>query len=160
MEYPALQPIIRDVLPTGYHAAHADAAFNRAVRARRIASFRNMLRRCGIDSRLPVYDERSLGHGRLPLLPGRHEIPLHEIRATVEPNRAQQFDAEFRPTKKTRRRWERVWLAEHSGTVLPPIVVVPVEGGFALRDGHHRVSVARARGAIAIDAIVEGAATI
>ena len=37
---------------------------------------------------------------------------------------------------------------------LPPISVVPVGDRFAVRDGHHRVSVARARGAFAIDAIV------
>jgi hypothetical protein len=36
--------------------------------------------------------------------------------------------------------------------VLPPIAVVPVADGFAVRDGHHRVSVARARGALTIDA--------
>jgi hypothetical protein len=91
------------------------------------------------------------------MIPGRHEIPVDAIRATIEPNRAEQFDAEFRPAKTTRQRWERVWLAEDTGTVLPPIVVVPVDGGFALRDGHHRVSVARARGVVTIDAIVDGA---
>ena len=159
MEYSGLRPIIRYVLPSGYHQFHAEAAFGRAVRARRRASFVNLLRRCGSDRRLAVYDERCVGGSRMPMIPGRHEIPVEAIRATVEPNRADQFDAEFRPAKMTRRRWERIWLAEYSGTVLPPIVVVPVEGGFALRDGHHRVSVARARGAIMIDAIVEGTAT-
>ena len=37
---------------------------------------------------------------------------------------------------------------------LPPISVVPVGDGYAVRDGHHRVSVARARGAVAIDAAI------
>jgi hypothetical protein len=41
------------------------------------------------------------------------------------------------------------------GAVLPPISVVPVDDGFAIRDGHHRVSVALARGALTIDATVE-----
>jgi ParB-like chromosome segregation protein Spo0J len=40
---------------------------------------------------------------------------------------------------------------------LPPILVVRVGGGYALRDGHHRVSVARARGAATIRAVVEAA---
>jgi hypothetical protein len=31
---------------------------------------------------------------------------------------------------------------------------VQVRDGYAIRDGHHRVSVARARGALTIDAIV------
>jgi len=51
-----------------------------------------------------------------------------------------------------------VWLADQRGTPLPPISVVRAGGGFAVRDGHHRVSVARARGALTIDASVDGAA--
>ena len=39
--------------------------------------------------------------------------------------------------------------------MLPPISVVPVEDGYAIRDGHHRVSVALARGALTIDARVD-----
>jgi hypothetical protein len=30
-----------------------------------------------------------------------------------------------------------------------------VDGGYAVRDGHHRVSVARARGALTIDATMD-----
>jgi hypothetical protein len=33
--------------------------------------------------------------------------------------------------------------------------VVAVEDGYAVRDGHHRVSVAKARGAVSIDATVD-----
>jgi hypothetical protein len=42
--------------------------------------------------------------------------------------------------------------------VLPPIAVVRVGDEYAVRDGHHRVSVARARGALTIDATVDAAA--
>jgi hypothetical protein len=49
-----------------------------------------------------------------------------------------------------------VWLAEERGAVLPPISVVRVGDAYAVRDGHHRVSVARARGAVSIDASVDG----
>ena len=38
---------------------------------------------------------------------------------------------------------------------LPPIDVVRVCDAYAVRDGHHRVSVALARGALTIDAVVE-----
>ena len=85
----------------------------------------------------------------------RGEILLCEIRGTTEPGRAKAFDGAFRPARGAARRWQRVWLAEHRGTVLPPISVVPVEDGYAIRDGHHRVSVALARGALTIDARVE-----
>ena len=88
---------------------------------------------------------------------GLREIPLHKIRGTLEPSRANLFDGGFRPTPAARARWERLWLAEHRGGTLPPIAVVPVGDGYALRDGHHRVSVALARGAETIDATVGGA---
>ena len=54
-----------------------------------------------------------------------------------------------------RGRWQRVWLAEERGTSLPPVSVVAVGEDYVLRDGHHRVSVARARGALTIDAMVD-----
>jgi hypothetical protein len=106
-------------------------------------------------TRLAVYDPREVrGHGAVA---GRRirEIPLCAISGTLEPTRATMFDNAFRPASAARARWERLWLAEHRGTVLPPISVVPVEDGYAVRDGHHRVSVARARGALTIDAAVE-----
>jgi hypothetical protein len=84
------------------------------------------------------------------------EIPLRAIRGTLEPSRATLFDGGFRPASAARARWQRLWLAEHRGGTLPPIAVVPVGDGYAVRDGHHRVSVAKARGALTIDATVGG----
>ena len=46
------------------------------------------------------------------------------------------------------------WLAFNRGTTLPPISVVDVGDGYAVRDGHHRVSVAKALGALTIRAVV------
>ena len=129
----------------------AERAFARETRARRRAAMARRLRR-GRDGRLPVYDETQR---RASGLPARLEIPIDAIAGTVEPSRAELFDGAFRPTKIVRGRWERLWMAEHRGTVLPPISVVRVRDGFAVRDGHHRVSVARARGALTIDAAVE-----
>jgi hypothetical protein len=105
--------------------------------------------------RLAVYEPRQLAGGGAA--PGRRirEIPLRAISGTVEPARAKLFDSAFRPAAAARARWQRLWLAEHRGAVLPPISVVPAGEGFAVRDGHHRVSVARARGALTIDATVE-----
>jgi hypothetical protein len=82
------------------------------------------------------------------------EIPLEAIIGSVEPSRASQFDRAFRPSPATRTRWLRVWQAERSGAGLPPISVVAVGDGYAIRDGHHRVSVAMALGAPSIRAIV------
>jgi hypothetical protein len=55
----------------------------------------------------------------------------------------------------TRTRWQRVWLAERRGAVLPPSSVVALGDAYAVRDGHNRVSVDRARGALTIDAVVD-----
>ena len=124
----------------------AERAFDRERRARRRATLTRRSRR------LPVYDETQR---RASGIPARLEIPVDAIAGTVEPSRAAMFDCAFRPSNLARSRWESVWLAEHRGTVLPPITVVRVRDGYAVRDGHHRVSVARARGALTIDAAVE-----
>jgi ParB-like nuclease domain len=129
----------------------AEKAFTQAARSRRRAALASRVRRgrrlCGLD----VFDEsrRSSAAAR-----GVQEIPLESIKGTTEPNRAEQFDHEFRPTRLTRCRWLSVWLANHRGTKLPPISVVPVSEGYAIRDGHHRVSVAKALGALTIPAVV------
>jgi hypothetical protein len=130
----------------------ADHAFTAASRARRRAALLARLRRPGRPlCRLPVYDEP------LTRRPGPHgvtEIPLEAIAGTTEPNRAAQFDQHFRPTPVTRSRWQRVWLAAQQGLTLPPITVVQIGDAYAIRDGHHRVSVAHARGAQTITARV------
>ena len=105
---------------------------------------------------LPVYDERALYRARRSASgSGSATIPLDAIRGTLEPSRARLFDRCFRPAPITRRRWERLWVAEQRGAPLPPISVVAVGEVYAIRDGHHRVSVARARGAVTIDASVD-----
>ncbi len=82
---------------------------------------------------------------------------MDTIGGTLEPSRAAQFDRQFRPVARSARtRWERVWRAEAGGAILPPISVVPVGDRYAVLDGPHRVSVARARGALTIDAAVAG----
>ena len=136
------------MLMTGSHAIDAERAFSRAARARRRATLRRWLRgeRGG---QLAVYDERTWASAAR----GVREIPLAAILGTVEPSRASLFDRCFRPAAAARARWQRVWLAEQRGAVLPPISVVKVGDGYAVRDGHHRVSVALARGAAWIDAL-------
>jgi hypothetical protein len=136
---------------TGLAALEAERAFGKAVRARRRASLASrVLRRCAEAARLAVCEpsgSSSAGHAV-------REIPLAAIAGTLEPNRAAHFDSEFRPAPAARTRWLRVWLAEQRGTVLPPISVARYGDAYAIRDGHHRVSVARARGALSIAAIV------
>jgi hypothetical protein len=147
------QPIIDHMLMTGLATTDAERAFTRAMRARRWAALKRLLGRGGAG-RLPVHDRPPVA---AVTVGGVREIPLDCITGTLEPARARLFDRSFRPARAARTRWQRVWLAEQRGVPLPPIEVVPVEGGFVVRDGHHRVSVARARGGQLIDATVGAA---
>lgn len=123
----------------------ADLAFAAATRARRRTALLGRVRRLGRAIRgLPAYQETVQ---RRPGPRAVTEIPLEAIAGTTEPNRAAQFDRDFRPKPLIRDRWERLWLALSQGITLPPISVVRIGDAYAVRDGHHRVSVAKALGA-------------
>jgi hypothetical protein len=130
---------------TGSAMIDAEHAFTRARRGARLRRLRHQ------RGELPVFRRPVTRTGRGEI----REIPVEAITGTLEPSRARQFDAAFRPRRQSaRRRWESIWIAEERGVTLPPISVVGVGDGYAVRDGHHRVSVARARGAFAIDAVI------
>ena len=141
------------MLLTGSPTIDAERAFTRAMRARRRASLLQKLRRqasCGLE----VFDELDLSRSRTRVARGIREIPIDAITGTLEPARAPLFDGCFRPARAARTRWQRLWVAEQRGEPLPPISVVRVGRSYVVRDGHHRVSVARARGAATIDALL------
>ena len=84
---------------------------------------------------------------------GLQTIELDSIVGTVD--RTREFDRQFRPTTgRVRGRWERVAAAMRRGESLPPIDVYRIGELHFVRDGHHRVSVARALGRSDIDAYV------
>jgi hypothetical protein len=143
---------------TGNAIVDAEYAFVRTARAaRRRAALARLRRRGGsAPARLPVFTAPLTGGAQDA---GIREIPIECIDGTLEPSRAAQFDGDFRPISGAlRTRWQRIWMADARGEALPPIAVVPVgDCRYAVRDGHHRVSVARARGAVTIDATVGGA---
>jgi len=87
---------------------------------------------------------------RLGVLP----IPVASIAGTVDPHKAEAFDAQFRPPPYGRERWCQMCHAVAAGAALPPISVYRYAGLHYVRDGHHRVSVARALGVVEIDADV------
>jgi hypothetical protein len=81
-------------------------------------------------------------------------IPINSVTGTVEELKARTFDCAFRPGASTAEHWKRLWMAQSNGAVLPPISVYRVRGTYIVRDGHHRVSVARDQGFTEIDAEV------
>lgn len=83
--------------------------------------------------------------------PGIQVIPLEEIVGSE--GRSQDFDNQFWPLKEhSRDRWVNIAQAMRSGAPLPPVQLVQTAGGYAVRDGHHRLSVARAYGRTVIEA--------
>ena len=73
---------------------------------------------------------------------GNKVIPLDAIVGSVD--KVRDFDRRFRPTSgRSRERWERLSRASRTGEIIPPIDVYQVGDSYFVRDGHHRVSVAR-----------------
>jgi hypothetical protein len=80
-------------------------------------------------------------------------IPIDSIVGTVD--RGKEFDRAFRPTSaRVRARFEQIANAQRRGASMPPIDVYRVGALHFVRDGHHRVAVARAQGRDDIDAHV------
>jgi hypothetical protein len=80
-------------------------------------------------------------------------IQLDDIVGTVD--RQREFDRRFRPTSgRVRSRWEHIAAAMRRGEAMPPVDLLKIGEIYFVRDGHHRVSVARALGRSDIDAIV------
>ncbi len=76
---------------------------------------------------------------------GFREIPLELIRGSE--NRTRDFDASFHPLKAhLRDRWTRLHTLMDQGREMPPIDVYQVGELYFVKDGHHRVSVARRMG--------------
>ena len=84
---------------------------------------------------------------------GMRSVPIDRIRGSE--GRSQDFDSDFYPlTSQTDERWISVAAAAQAGVSLPPVDLIQVGDIYYVRDGHHRVSVARALGQEAIEAEV------
>jgi hypothetical protein len=125
----------------GVSLIEAERAYRRTVR-----------RRAGTLAYLPDDAGWAATASRRTL--GVQAIALDSIAGTTDRHKAESFDAAFRPPEWSRERWLQLWLAARSGGALPPISVYRVGKRHFLRDGHHRVSIARALGADSIEASV------
>jgi hypothetical protein len=132
-------------------AQHASA---RLVRERRLDGLRRRLkRRPPEEGELPcLADAIETGAQRRAL--GVQPIAIDSIVGTTQPDKAKAFDRCFRPPAWSQGRWQMLWIARCRGTPLAPISVYRVGDEHFVRDGHHRVSVARALGETTIDADV------
>jgi hypothetical protein len=140
---------------TGFPTSDAQDDFLRARRRQVLARLGAALRRepDDIDVMLP-FDEVIDALGRVSERDlGHQTIPVASIVGTV--GRGMEFDRAFRPTSsRVRQRFERIAAAQRRGESMPPIDVYRVGDAHFVRDGHHRVAVARAQGRPDIDAHV------
>jgi hypothetical protein len=140
---------------TGFSSSDAQSDFARARRARLLADIGRRLRREPDDVGLILpFEEVVEALGRVGQRDaGLQEVPLDAIVGTID--RTAEFDRGFRPTtSRLRTRWERIAAAQRRGEALPPISLYQVGDLYFVRDGHHRVSVAKSLGRDTIDAYV------
>jgi hypothetical protein len=140
---------------TGFPAADAQDDFSRARRAQLLAELGRRLRREPDDVGLIMpFDEVVDALGMVAEVQlGLQTIPLDSVVGTVD--RTRDFDRGFRPTTpRVRGRWQRIAAAQRRGESFPPISVYRIGDLHFVRDGHHRVSVAKSLGREEIDAYV------
>ena len=134
----------------------ADAPATREFKRARTKAFLN-----DVVAFLRGYENHLLEFGRLsdsvaegePIDLGLQEVPLDKIRGSVD--RYRDFDLAFLPRHSALRdRWERVATARNRGLPMPPVELYKIGDIYFVRDGHHRVSVCRARGDKTIQAHV------
>jgi hypothetical protein len=142
-------------MDTGFTAQDAQTDFSRARRRQLLSRLADRLRREPDDVNVILpFDEvvEAVGRRSERRL-GLQAIELDSIVGTVD--RSREFDRSFRPTsRRLRQRWERINKAMRQGESLPPTDVYRIGELHFVRDGHHRVSVARALGMEVIDAYV------
>ena len=84
---------------------------------------------------------------------GIKAVPINKVRGSE--GRCSDFDMHFRPlNENTRDRWVSIYEARQNGVSMPAIELLQVGEDYYVRDGHHRLSVARALGQETIDAEV------
>lgn len=122
-------------------------AFERAISRAQHGKMKGLLTR---SSRRLFSLEKSYTSGHYL---GLVEVPIDQICGTE--GRQSDFDIEFNPLRKgSRDRWVGVFNAWMRGIALGPIQLVKVGEIYYVRDGHHRISVARALGMRFIEAEV------
>jgi hypothetical protein len=132
----------------------ADRDFTRARRRaflRRIGAY---LRRDPASNRLLSFEEVRGAVGALEgAYVGMRVVPVEKIVGSV--GRHQDFDRAFLPsTESVERRWKQIDRAMIRAEELPAVSLYKIGDAYFVRDGNHRVSVARQQGVEMIDAEV------
>ena len=80
-------------------------------------------------------------------------VPIAQIQGSE--GRSHDFDRNFYPMQnRCKARWISIAMAWEQGKILPLVELIQVGDEYFVRDGHHRISVARALGVKEIEAEV------
>ncbi len=132
----------------------ADRDFSRARRRaflRRIGAF---LRNDPASNRLLSFEEVKSALGAVEqVYLGMRTVPVDKIVGSV--GRHRDFDRAFLPSNpEIEERWKKIDKLMQRAEELPPISLYKIGDAYFVRDGNHRVSVARQQGVEMIDAEV------
>mgnify|MGYP001260856333 FL=1 len=128
----------------------ASAAFEKALRRGKWQGLQQrMLGRSSGLRHLPKGDAASARR------PAREatvvNVPLSQIVGSE--GRVGDFDSAFNPLNDhTRDRWISIAAAIRRGVAMPSVELIEAADGYYVRDGHHRISVAKAAGQATIEA--------
>jgi len=131
-----------------------DKDFHRALLKASLHRLRYRLRKDSAHHRLLSFEEAK---GTLvrwgQAYRGMRTVEVEKITGSV--GRHRDFDESFLPLRVSMaQRWGRIDRAYHWGEELPAVSLYKIGDAYFVRDGNHRVSVARYHGAAAIDAEV------
>jgi hypothetical protein len=105
------------------------------------------------DKLLSFHDVKEILRPKNEVYRGMQVVPINLIIGSE--GRYRDFNKAFLPRRNhLRARWTRVDKAHLENVTLPPIQLYEIGGVYFVRDGNHRVSVARAQGVEQIDAEV------
>lgn len=134
--------------PAGVGSLEAEHAFKRLAHQRRRAA------KHGCATLVYLPEDTGWVSVAQRRVRGIETVEVASIVGTVDRHKSTSFDCAFRPPDWSRGRWTLMFRAARRGTEMPPVSLYRVGDEHYVRDGHHRVSVARAIGAGAIDAEV------
>jgi hypothetical protein len=130
----------------------AERDFEKAKARARMSGLLSLLR-AAKDDLLSFEDVRRIVEPTGECYVGCRTVPVERIVGSE--GRCRDFNSSFRPRREfMRARWVRVAAAYYEEKILPAVKLLEIGGVYFVRDGNHRVSVARAQGVTYIDAEV------
>ena len=131
-----------------------DHDFDRARRRAHARRVLNRLRRSGEPDHLLSFDEVKASLTTWSqVYRGLRLVEVERIVGSV--GRYREFDSSFLPRRASvKTRWKHIDRAFHRAEGLPPVSLYEIGGLYYVRDGNHRVSVARFHGVREIEAEV------